>query len=248
MILEEIRIKFYGITSRKLTMKLNRWFLVICLGFNSSTVFSQFNSVIKKEDPKEVSLVRKIAVPQVQDPKPLVAAKDQTEEVEELKKAPKPVDLKNMDRAEAVIVSAMGAHLPIDNLILTSSFGNRIHPITKKYSFHTGVDLSARSASIYAVLHGSVLSTGYNSIIGNYIKLTHGNYTTVYGHLSEVYVKPGDLVKAGEVIGLSGNTGRSTGEHLHFTVKYKGYLIAPLIFLNTILRAKPNDLYIALFN
>ncbi|RYY19952.1 MAG: M23 family metallopeptidase, partial [Sphingobacteriaceae bacterium] len=91
-------------------------------------------------------------------------------------------------------------------------------------------------------------SCGYNPKLGNFITINHGNYTIVYGHLSKIFVFPGELVKPGEVIGISGATGQVTGEHLHFTVSYKGGLIKPLAFLGTIMTANPNNLYLALFN
>jgi murein DD-endopeptidase MepM/ murein hydrolase activator NlpD len=236
-------------------IRLKKWFKLISLKnklslvllLNSTIAFSQFNSIVKQENPLPVNLVKRLPVELKPQHLPEeTAVKD--EEVEDLKKAPKLISSKITENAEALIFSKLGAHLPIDRITLRSSFGYRIHPITKKQAFHTGIDLSARSANIYAVLHGSVSQTGYNSIIGNFVKLEHGNYTTVYGHLSEVFVRQGELVKSGEVIGISGSTGRATGEHLHFTVKYKGYLIHPLIFLNAILRETPTDLYTTLVN
>jgi murein DD-endopeptidase MepM/ murein hydrolase activator NlpD len=236
-------------------IRLKKWFKFISLKITLSLVlllnftitFSQFNSIVKQANPLPVNLVKRLQVESKPQHLPEeTAAKE--EELEDLKRAPKLISSKITENAEALIFSKLGAHLPIDQLLLRSSFGYRIHPITKKQAFHTGIDLSARSANIYAVLHGSVSQTGHNSIIGNFVKLEHNNYTTVYGHLSEVFVRQGELVKSGEVIGISGSTGRATGEHLHFTVKYKGYLIHPLIFLNAILRETTTDLHTTLLN
>lgn len=127
------------------------------------------------------------------------------------------------------------ACLPVSDIHLTSGFGYRIHPILGSLKFHNGIDLSVRHANVYSVLHGIVEYSGYDNIIGNYVIVNHGNYETTYGHLSVRFVKPGDLVKAGTVVGISGRTGRVTGEHLHFIVRYNGQTVNPLPFLKTIL-------------
>jgi len=221
--------------------------LSLVLLFDYSNTFSQFNSVVKQEEPISIKLFK--VSPRVEDTlKRQVILNNKVEEVEDLKNAPRLFDLRSCENAEALINSNLGAHLPLDQLLISSSFGFRIHPITKKNTFHTGVDFGARAANIYAVLHGFVQQTGYNSKIGNYITLTHGNYTTIYGHLSRIFVNQGDLVKSGEVIGISGSTGQVTGEHLHFTVKYKGNLVHPLLFLSIVLKANPSDLYTTLLN
>ena len=125
--------------------------------------------------------------------------------------------------------------LPLANIKLTSGFGYRIHPLLGNLKFHNGIDLSARQANIYSVLHGTVVISSYDNIIGNYVVVNHGLYETTYGHLAVRFVKVGDLVKAGTIIGRSGRTGRVTGENLHFIVKYKGQSINPLPFLREIL-------------
>nr|WP_181718592.1 M23 family metallopeptidase [Pedobacter sp.] len=131
--------------------------------------------------------------------------------------------------------------LPMANIQFTSGFGYRVHPILGNIKFHNGIDLSARQANVYSVLHGEVSVSSYDAIIGNYIVINHGMYKTTYGHLSVRLVKAGDLVKAGSVIGISGRTGRVTGEHLHFIVKYKGHNINPLPFLKEILNVNHKD-------
>ncbi len=127
------------------------------------------------------------------------------------------------------------ASLPLNDIKLTSGFGYRIHPILGNIKFHNGIDLSAREANIFSVLHGIVVISSYDNIIGNYVVINHGLYETTYGHLSVRFVKAGDLVKAGTIIGISGRTGRVTGEHLHFIVKYRGQSINPLPFLREIM-------------
>ena len=127
------------------------------------------------------------------------------------------------------------ACLPLKHICLTSSYGYRTHPITGKYSYHAGIDLRARSDTVYAVFRGTVERTAYDPFLGLYIKLAHSDFTTIYGHLSRIFVLQCDSVKAGDAIGLSGSTGRTTGEHLHFAVQYHGRYINPLKFLNLII-------------
>lgn len=131
--------------------------------------------------------------------------------------------------------------LPLANIKLTSGFGYRRHPLLGNLKFHNGIDLSARQANIYSVLHGTVVISSYDNIIGNYVVVNHGLYETTYGHLAVRFVKVGDLVKAGTIIGRSGRTGRVTGEHLHFIVKYKGQSINPLPFLREILMVNQKE-------
>ncbi|WP_279634096.1 M23 family metallopeptidase [Pedobacter miscanthi] len=122
--------------------------------------------------------------------------------------------------------------LPLREFKINSGFGNRTHPVSgKKNSFHSGVDLHARSDSVFSILPGKVVRVSFNPLIGNYILIIHGGFTSVYGHLSKFMVVEGDFVGSGSAIGISGNTGRSTGEHLHFGLKHNGKFIDPLRFL-----------------
>jgi murein DD-endopeptidase MepM/ murein hydrolase activator NlpD len=121
--------------------------------------------------------------------------------------------------------------LPLHHLSLTSGFGYRVHPVTGKYSFHSGIDLKAHSDTVFAVLSGTVNSTGFNPFLGVFIRLAHADFETSYGHLSQIFVLPGDSVSVGDTIGITGATGRVTGEHLHFSVCFKGRPIDPVYFL-----------------
>ncbi|MDP9954994.1 murein DD-endopeptidase MepM/ murein hydrolase activator NlpD [Epilithonimonas hungarica] len=122
---------------------------------------------------------------------------------------------------------------------VTSSYGRRIHPIFGKSKIHNGIDLKAYFENVYAVMDGMVSATGWDSKGGgNYIKVKHYNrYETAYLHLSEIYYKVGELVKAGYVIAKSGNSGNSTGAHLHFAVRENGKYIDPVHFLNDLIVA-----------
>lgn len=121
--------------------------------------------------------------------------------------------------------------LPLEMLRVTSGFGPRIHPITGKQDFHLGVDLYARASPVSTIMDGCVISTGSTAILGNFVRISHGEFESIYGHLSLVLSKKGDTIAAGTIIGISGSTGRSTGEHLHFGVSYRGRMIDPLDFL-----------------
>ncbi|QNN43000.1 M23 family metallopeptidase [Pedobacter roseus] len=97
--------------------------------------------------------------------------------------------------------------------------------------FHRGVDLKAKRSIICAVLSGRVSSCGQNSVLGNFVRICHGKAESIYGHLSSVLVYPGKEVSAGEMIGVSGHSGKATGEHLHFSLRLDGNAVDPLKFL-----------------
>lgn len=117
---------------------------------------------------------------------------------------------------------------PLDTLIITSNYGYRIDPFTNKRKFHHGTDFKTYSENVYAMMHGRVRKIGYNKILGNYIELDHGDFTVTYAHLHTVIGEKGDYVRAGQSVGISGSTGRSTGEHLHLSMRYKDKSIDPL--------------------
>ena len=120
--------------------------------------------------------------------------------------------------------------LPAANNVITCKWGMRTHPVTRKYKLHTGIDLRASTGTkVYAANGGEVTTSGYSSAWGNYIIINHGGgYTTLYAHLSRRNVSKGKKVKQGDVIGLSGNTGYSTGPHLHFEINQNGTSKNPL--------------------
>ena len=124
--------------------------------------------------------------------------------------------------------------LPLDTLVATSPYGYRIDPFTRKRKMHSGIDFRASSDKVYAMMPGRVLKVGYDKISGNYVTLQHGSITVSYCHLSQVLKNKNELVTVGEVVGVTGNTGRSTGEHLHLTCKIKGRAIDPSLILTHI--------------
>ena len=128
----------------------------------------------------------------------------------------------------------MSVSLPLKRIKVTSPFGMRKDPFTGKRKMHNGIDLHARNDEVYAMFPGVVKKVGYDKRSGNYVTLQHGDYTVSYCHLSKVTVIIGTHVYAREVIGISGNTGRSTGEHLHITCKRNGKYINPQILFQYI--------------
>ena len=123
---------------------------------------------------------------------------------------------------------------PLKSIKVTSPYGYRRDPITGKQSWHNGLDLRAKNEPAYAMMEGIVEKIGYDSRSGNYVTLKHGNYHVSYCHLSSVIVGKGERVFSGTIVGVTGNTGRSTGCHLHLTCKKDGESFNPTILLNLI--------------
>lgn len=140
--------------------------------------------------------------------------------------------------AESTLLIPNTGNLPIQAPITqdattSSGFGERIDPINGSSSFHEGLDyLAPYGSPISAVADGIVSYAGYHPEYGNMVQISHGNdLTSRYAHSSKLNVRIGDKVKAGQVISYLGNTGRSTGPHLHFEIRYKNVPQNPLRFL-----------------
>jgi murein DD-endopeptidase MepM/ murein hydrolase activator NlpD len=116
---------------------------------------------------------------------------------------------------------------------LSSKFGYRISPFTGRRVFHEGIDVAARyGAPVKATAKGIVIYAGYKLGYGNLVTIDHGfGYVTRYGHNSKVLVKVGDRVEKGQIISKVGNTGKSTGPHVHYEVLLNGIPVNPLKFI-----------------
>lgn len=127
---------------------------------------------------------------------------------------------------------------------LASGFGYRIHPIYKTSILHEGIDFSAPiGTEIYATGNGTIVKVEYNGRgYGNNIVINHGfGYSTLYGHMSRFAVRPGQKIKRGDIIGYVGNTGSSTGPHVHYEVWKNGKKIDPINFFFNDLTAEEYD-------
>ena len=122
---------------------------------------------------------------------------------------------------------------PVSPLVVSSPYGSRVHPIAGEPSFHAGVDLEAPlEQPVRAAEVGTVVFSAWNGGYGKVIELQHdAHWATRYGHLDVLLVRPGSVVKKGQVIGLSGNTGLSTGPHVHFELRRDGDALDPEYFL-----------------
>jgi murein DD-endopeptidase MepM/ murein hydrolase activator NlpD len=135
------------------------------------------------------------------------------------------------------------------NGILRSSFGGRSDPFSGEGAFHTGIDLeAAKGTPVHVTADGVVESTGWSHGYGKLVVVDHGNgLDTYYAHLSQFLVIPGEEVRRGEVIALSGGTGRATGPHIHYEVRLHGTPVNPYKYMSRVTlaraaRPKHNDL------
>ena len=118
--------------------------------------------------------------------------------------------------------------------VITSDFGWRTDPINGKRAYHNGVDMAAAEGTpIVAAYDGIVVDAGYNDSMGNYVIIDHGTgLYTIYMHASKLHVSTDEIVAGGELIAAIGTTGRSTGPHLHFSVRLDGLYVSPWDYLN----------------
>ena len=162
--------------------------------------------------------------------------------IDELSKAMY-VQSKSFDEVEKLVknkidmLASIPAILPIslkdkNTRIVSSSYGYRMHPIYKTKKFHAGMDFTgAIGTPIYATGNGTVIANQFDKGYGRHVIIDHGfNYKTVYAHMDEALVKKGQKVKRGDIIGYIGNTGLSTGPHLHYEVRKNDKPLDPVNF------------------
>jgi len=119
--------------------------------------------------------------------------------------------------------------------VIESGFGNRLHPVYRRYMLHSGVDIGGKEGNpIYAAASGTVIAAGKNGGYGYMIDIDHGNgLVTRYAHCSKILVRKGQKVKVGEKIAEVGDTGVTTGPHLHFEIRLNDKAIDPVVFIGT---------------
>lgn len=117
---------------------------------------------------------------------------------------------------------------------ISDDYGNRIHPTLGVEQFHNGVDFAApKGTAIYAAYDGVVVAATYSATMGNYVMIDHGSgLYTIYMHASALYVSKDDVVARGDTIAAVGSTGRSTGNHLHFSVRKDGEYVSPWNYIS----------------
>jgi murein DD-endopeptidase MepM/ murein hydrolase activator NlpD len=144
------------------------------------------------------------------------------------------VTWKKLDTLEQTVISIPSMQ-PVDKLIFTSSFGVRSDPFRGTAAMHAGVDIpGAIGTPIYATADGVVSHAGRQGGYGNLVQVNHGRgIETRYGHLSKILVPDNTRVRRGQIIGLMGSTGRSTGSHLHYEVRIDGKAVNPIPFLQS---------------
>ncbi len=132
-------------------------------------------------------------------------------------------------------VTAIPSAKPVSDANFTSGFGVRSDPFRTRAAFHAGVDLAGPVGTpIYATADGVVGRSEYSGAYGNLVEINHGQgIQTRYAHLSRGIARPGQRVRRGDLIGLMGSTGRSTGSHLHYEVRIDGRAVNPMPFIQS---------------
>lgn len=127
---------------------------------------------------------------------------------------------------------------------ISSGFGWRRHPISKRWHFHTGIDIpQTKGTPVYATGNGVITNKGYNSGYGYFVEIQHtGGFRSFYAHLSRTLVNVGDLVRITEQIACVGNTGVSTGYHLHYEVRKGNRYLNPTEWCYCLLKTYENKL------
>ena len=156
---------------------------------------------------------------------------------DEFNKEAKRSEIHSLSQRELIVEKGeklMLASLPLEDFSLTSGFGYRSDPFSGETKFHRGIDLKTNRSKVFSMLHGTVLSVGNDPLLGIFVKVQHGNYESIYGHLSQSFVAKGERVLPGSILGISGNTGRATGDHLHLSIKKGKEYVNPVLFIQLI--------------
>jgi len=187
----------------------------------ANSAFAQFNTV-SQDAPRYKVSVKSASQPTPRLPDAPLASTNTNSDSLQTGQPKKRIDLRK------------SVAYPLKHIQVTSPFGYRRDPFTGKKRMHNGLDLQARSDKVFAMLPGIVHKVGYDKRSGIFVILRHGDITISYCHLSKVAVRKGDVVSAGTIVGITGNTGRSTGEHLHITCKLKGKHVDPMAMIEVI--------------
>lgn len=140
------------------------------------------------------------------------------------------------------VLPYLRASFPLKSIQINSRFGMRNHPVKHKTIMHNGVDLAAHYEKVFSMFPGEVTGVGHDNRSGKYVTVRTVGYTISYCHLSSSWVSKGMFVNAGEVLGVSGSSGMSTGPHLHLTTKKDGKVFDPVILLKYVRELFENSL------
>ena len=195
-----------------------RLFIYLCVTFFITPSYSQFYDVKQVHKISSISTITENSDKQIfskERPLPVLDTVQVTK------------DSKAHIHLNDSIINANLLCPPLDTLVVTSGYGYRTDPFSGKRKFHHGTDFASSADNVYSMMPGKVRKIGYNKVLGNYIELDHGDFTVTYAHLHTVIGEKGDFVRAGQSVGITGNTGRSTGEHLHLSMRYKNKSVDP---------------------
>lgn len=137
-----------------------------------------------------------------------------------------------------VVERYLSVSYPLPRIKVTSPYGYRKDPFTGKRKFHGGIDLQARGDKVLAMMAGTAVKVGQDKTSGKYVTLQHGNCMISYCHLSKILVARGTAVRPRDAVGITGSTGRSTGEHLHITCRLNGKSVDPAILFEHVRRVQ----------
>lgn len=196
--------------------------LSIILLFVAHEAFPQFNSIEFRKELASVNLVKSAEFKQ----------EEKVTEIYPLSQCELPME----KEGELVLAS-----LPLEDFSLTSEFGYRSDPFSGETIFHRGIDLKTKRSKVLSLLHGTVVSVGNDPLLGIFVKVQHGTYESIYGHLSKSFVTKGERVLPGTILGISGNTGRATGDHLHLSIKKGREYVNPVLFIQLISRLSTKE-------
>lgn len=213
-------------------------FLMLC---TSMSAFGQFNTVTQQSKYYNIKQISDNSVPDTDNstPRKATLSKESTSKDEP---ALTPMQPSSDNLRQQYIDRYLSVSFPMKRLIVNSPFGQRKDPFTGKKRNHNGLDLRASGDEVYAMLDGTVKKTGEDKRSGKYIVIQYGEFLVSYCHLSRIWIKCGMQVKPGEVVGITGNTGRSTGEHLHITCRRNNKYVDPTILIQFIKEVKENTL------
>jgi murein DD-endopeptidase MepM/ murein hydrolase activator NlpD len=201
---------------------MQRTLSIILLLFAAHQAYPQFNSIEFRKELTSVKVVKPTEFKQ----------EAKRSEIHPLSKRVLP-----FEKEEELVL----ASLPLEDFSLTSEFGYRSGPFSGETKFHRGIDLKTNRSKVLSMLHGTIVSVGNDPLLGIFVKVQHGNYESIYGHLSQSHVVKGERVLPGTILGVSGNTGRATGDHLHLTIKKGKEYVNPVLFIQLISRLSTKD-------